>query len=195
MPKINHGHTERLFNLRQRLPGVLNATQYFHVTMGDVLDGYIDKIGLVWVDDVVICGEAPEILLKRLLVVFDRLLNRGLFGAAHKPVFFRREIMGCGKILSGQTVSNDSEGTQGMIELHRPERAGELMQFLQVINWVITSLHELAEVEAPLRALLDACLRNTRGTETVAVRRAIGRNEWTDERMAACDAVRLRVSE
>ena len=30
--------------------------------MGDVLDGYIDKISLVWVDDIVNSGETPEIL-------------------------------------------------------------------------------------------------------------------------------------
>ena len=69
------------------------------------------------------------------------------------------------------------------------------MQFLQAINWMRTSLPELAELEAPLRALLGECLRNTRCTKRVAARRAVGSNEWTDERMAAWGAVRLQVSE
>ena len=79
--------------------------------MGNVLDGYIDEICLVWVDDIVISGETSEILLKRLLVILDRLLERGLFVAAHKAVFFRKEIKWGGKILSGQTVSHDPELT------------------------------------------------------------------------------------
>ena len=58
-----------------------------------------------------------------------------------------------------------------------------------------TSLPKLAELEASLRALLDAGVCNTRRTKRVSARRAIGSNEWTDERMAACDAVRLWVSE
>ena len=58
-----------------------------------------------------------------------------------------------------------------------------------------TSLPELAELEAPLRALLEECLCNTRHTKPVAARRAFGSNEWTDEYIAAWDAVRLRVSE
>ena len=37
--------------------------------------------------------------------------------------------------------------------MRRPETAGELMQFLQVINWMRTSLPELAELEA-------SCVRN-----------------------------------
>ena len=62
-------------------------------------------------------GETPEILLKRLLAILDRLLERGLFAAAHKVGFFRKEFKWCEKILSGQTVSHDPERTQGLSEL------------------------------------------------------------------------------
>ena len=125
----------------------------------------------------------------------DRLLERGRFAAAYKAVFFRKEIKWCGKIFSGQSVSHDPDRTQGLSELRRPETAGELMQFLQAINWIRTSLPELVELEAPLRALLEECLCNTRCTKRVAARRAVGSNEWTDERMTAWGAVRRRVSE
>ena len=67
------------------------------------------------------------------------------------------------------------------------------MQSLQAINWMRTSLPELAELEAPLRALLEECLCNTRRTKRVAARRAIGSNERTQNRIAAWDAVRLLV--
>ena len=142
-----------------------------------------------------ISGNTPETLLKRQLAFLDRLLDRGRFPAAHKAVFVRKEIKRCGKILFGQTVSHDFERTKGLSELRRPETAGELMQFLQAINWMRTSLLELAEVEAPLRGLLEECLCNTQRTKRLAARRVIGRREWTDERAAAWDAVRLHVSE
>ena len=45
---------EELFTPRRVPSGVLNATGYFQATMGDVSDRYIDKIYLVWVDDIVI---------------------------------------------------------------------------------------------------------------------------------------------
>ena len=57
---------EGLFTPRLVLPGGLNATRYFQATMGDALDRYIDKICLVWVDDIVIWRGTPDILLKRL---------------------------------------------------------------------------------------------------------------------------------
>ena len=76
--------------------------------MGNVSEGHIDKICLVWVDDNVVWGETPDILLKRLLAILNRLLERGLFVAAHKAVFSRKEIKWCGNILSGQTASSRS---------------------------------------------------------------------------------------
>ena len=88
-------------------------------------------------------------------------------------------------------MSHHPEHTQGLSELRRPETAGELMQFLHAIHWMRKSLPELAELEAQLLAL--RC--NTRRTKRMAARRTIGSNEWTDERIAAWDAVRLRVSE
>ena len=68
------------------------------------------------------------------------------------------------------------------------------MLFLQAMNWMRTSLPELGELEAPLSGLLDGWVCNTRRTKGVATRRVIGSSELTDERAAAWDAVRLRVS-
>ena len=58
-----------------------------------------------------------------------------------------------------------------------------------------TSLPELAELEVPLRGLLEECLSNTRRAKHVATRRIVDNSEWTDQRAATWDAVRLPVSE
>ena len=129
------------------------------------------------------------------MAVLDGLLERGHFAAAHKTVFFRKRIKWCGKILSGQTVSHDPKRTQKLSEVRQSETAGELMKFLQEINWMRTFLPEPAELEAPLQGLLEECLCNTRRIKRVAARRVIKSSEWTDERAAAWGAVRLRVSE
>lgn len=47
--------------------------------------------------------------------------------------------------------------------MHRPETAGELMQFLQAVNWLRTSLPRMAEVVEPLR--LDHMAENPRRTK------------------------------
>ena len=86
---------EGLLIPRRVLPGVLNATGYFQATMGDVLDGYTDKICLVWVDDIVIRGETPEIILKRLIAFWIGCWSVVVFAAARKAIFVRTETKRC----------------------------------------------------------------------------------------------------
>ena len=50
--------------------------------MRNVLDGYIDKICLLWVEDIVIWGVTSATLMKRLLAFLDRLLEHGRFAGA-----------------------------------------------------------------------------------------------------------------
>ena len=114
---------EGLFTPLRVPPAVLNATGYFQATMGDGLEGYMDNIRSVWVDDIVIWVVTPESFLKRLLAILDRLLERGRFDVAHKAVFFRKDIKWCGKTISGQTMSHHSKRTKGLSELRGPETA------------------------------------------------------------------------
>ena len=50
---------------------------------------------------------------------------------------------------------HDREHLRGLAGMRRPQTAGELMQFLPDVNWLRTSLLQLAEVVEPLRVLLD----------------------------------------
>lgn len=58
--------------------------------------------------------------------------------------------------------------TQGLMEMQRPENVGELQQFIHGVNWMRTVLPNLAEVETPLKSLLEGCLRHTSRTNRVA---------------------------
>ena len=93
-----------------RVPqGVLNATAYFQATMAEVLTGLIGKTCFVWVDDVVVWAMDQEELLGRLEAILARLVERGLFVAAHKAVFFRDEIKWCGRLYSGEATLPDPD--------------------------------------------------------------------------------------
>jgi len=60
------------------------------------------------------------------------------------------------------------------------------MQFLQAINWLRTSLPQMAAVVAPLRELLESYMAgNPRRTKRVASNRAIPPEAWTPDLVAA----------
>ena len=82
-------------------------------------------------------------------------LTRGLFATAHKYLFFNTEISWCEKVYSGGQVFNDHERLSGLASMRCPQAAGELMQLLQAVNWLQTSLTRLAEVIESLRVLLE----------------------------------------
>ena len=70
--------------------------------------------------------------------------------------------------------------------MRRPETAAELMQFLQAMNWLRTSLPRMADVVAPLRLFFEELMAGAaRRTKCVAKNRAIPLAEWTEGRLKA----------
>ena len=65
--------------------------------------------------------------------------------------------------------------------MRRPETVGELMQLLQVANWIRLSLPNMAEVVSPLRALLGRKLKGTTRTKRFASRKVISEEDWSEE--------------
>ena len=73
--------------------------------------------------------------------------------------------------------------------MRRPETAGELMQFLQAMNWSRTSLPRMSEVVAPLRAFLEELITGAaQRTKRVARNRVIPSEAWTEGRLQAWSA-------
>ena len=65
--------------------------------------------------------------------------------------------------------------------MRRPETGAELMQFLQAINWMRTSLPRMAVVVDPLRLFLEEPMAGAaRRPKRVAKNRAIPPAAWTE---------------
>ena len=81
-------------------------------------------------------------------------------------------------------VSHDPVHLQGLSDMRRPETAAELMQFLQAMNWLRTSLPRMAAVVAFLRLFLEELMAGAaRRTKRVAKNRAIPPAAWTEGRL------------
>ena len=86
-------------------------------------------------------------------------------------------------------VKHHPERLTGLASMRRPETAGELIQFLQVVNWLRTSLPPMAEVVWPLRVFLEEHMAGAkRRTQRVASNRAISAGEWISALIGAWDA-------
>ena len=91
----------------------------------------------------------------------------------------------CGCVYLGEATFPDPERVQGLLELRRPETGNELMHFVHAVGWLRSALPDLGKLEAPLREMLEVCLKGTKRTRRMASRRTIAAEEWTDERRTA----------
>ena len=161
----------------------LIATVYFQGVMFESLAGLNCK---VWVDDIVRSGADEYNMLNNLDEILGCLKDAGLFAAAHKRLFFDTEIWWCGMVYSGRQVIYDRERLSKLANMRRPHAAGELMRFLQAVNWLRTSVSRLAKVVESLRVLLEEHIGGIqRRTKRVASSRAIAEEAWRREQVAA----------
>ena len=83
-------------------------------------------------------------------------------------------------------MSHDPVRLQSLSDIRRPKTAAELMQFLQAMNWLRTSLPRMAEVVAPLRLFLEELTAGAaRRTKRVTKNRAIPPAAWTEGMLKA----------
>ena len=170
-----------LFTPTRVSQGVINATSYFQGMMMEVLGNLVRRACLNYVDDVKVIGRSVGELVANLRAVLLWFMERGLFLAAHKLVLFAKEVKWCGKLYSGTAVRHDQGCMRGLVEMRRPETMGELMKFLQATNRMCLSLPHMAEIVAPLRALMEHRLKETSRTKSVASRWALTDGDWTLE--------------
>ena len=132
-------------------------------------------------DDVKVIGRSVEDLIVNLRAVLLRCMERGLFHAAHKLVLFAKEVKWCSNLYSGTAVRPDPGHLRGLVEMRQPETVDELMNFLQATSWMHLSLLHIAEIVAPLPALMKHRLKGMSRTKSVASRRALTDGDWTLE--------------
>ena len=83
--------------------------------------------------------------------------------------FFETSIAWCGKMYSQGEFKHDPERLADLATMRLPETAGELMKFLQAVNWLHTCLTRLARVVWPFRVFLEEHMAGvTRRTIRVA---------------------------
>ena len=144
---------------------------------------------MIWEDDLIYWGLDETDLFNKLELILERLEDVGLYAAAHKCTFFETSITWCRKVYSQGQVKHDPERLTGLGTMRRPETAAELMQFLQAVNWLRTSLPRMAEVVYPLHVFLEEHLAGAkRRTKRVASNRVISAGDWTSGSIGAWEA-------
>jgi hypothetical protein len=134
--------------------GLTNAPATFQCVMNQVLQPYLRKFVLVFLDDILIYSPSMETHLQHLEMVLDTLRQHKLYLKESKCTFAQPSLKYLGHIISAQGVSTDPTKIQAMLHWPVPSTMTELRAFLGLTGYYRKFVKSYGTISKPLTALL-----------------------------------------
>ena len=123
--KTHHGH----FQFRVMPFGLTNAPATFQCMMNDILQPFLRKFVLVFLDDILIYSPTWEAHLDHLRKVLEQLRAHQFYLKTSKCSFAQTEIEYLGHVISQQGVATNPTKTSAMLNWPTPTTVTELRGF------------------------------------------------------------------
>ena len=137
-----------------RMPfGLKNAPPTFQRLVNTVFHG-LDNFMFVYIDDVIVFSESIQAHIQHLDLVLERMARYGLVTQARKCSFFVNKIQYLGLEFDTQGYRPLPRLLPKIEEYPEPKDRKQIQKFLGLINYYRTHVPHLAEIAAPLYALL-----------------------------------------
>lgn len=148
--KTRYGHYEYLV-----MPfGLCNAPATFQQLMNDVLRPFLDRLVIVYLDDILIYSPNKEQHEKDVRQVMEKLREHQLFVAPNKCEFFRTQTEFLGHIVSDKGVSMDPAKIKAITEFPVCANVHDIQSFLGTANFYRRFIKDFSKVAQPLTELL-----------------------------------------
>jgi len=135
--------------------GLCNAPATFERLMEKVLQQLINKICLVYLDDVIIFSEDFEGMMKRLEQVFSRLQFAKLKLNPKKCSFLRKEIKYLGFVISEKGVLTDEKKISSVRDWPVPRTKKQVRSFLGFCSYYRKFVKNFSLIAKPLFSLTE----------------------------------------
>lgn len=134
--------------------GAKGAPAVFQRRMNTVLSGLINKICMVYLDDVIVYSNTLEEHEEKLRMVFDRFREHTLLLKHDKCNFLMKEIKYLGHVINGNGVSPDPEKIIAIMNYPVPRTPKQIKSFLGLVGYYRKFISHFAEIAKPLNNLL-----------------------------------------
>ncbi|MEM7375714.1 MAG: reverse transcriptase domain-containing protein, partial [Bacteroidota bacterium] len=148
--RTRYGHYECLV-----LPfGLTNAPAQFMNMVNDILEEYLDKFVVVFLDDILIYSSSLEEHQEHLDVVLDKLRQYSLFAKAKKCEIATAETEYLGLWITSDGVEPLKPKIKAIEEWKTPENVHDVRSFLGMVSYYRKFIPGFAHIAGPLHNLV-----------------------------------------
>jgi len=143
-----------VFASKRVLQGLSNAVSYFQRTVEPCFKEIKDFLK-AWLDDFSLYAKTETDLLDYLETFLKICYQRGLYLSAKKCRLFLLQLKWCGRIYNEKGYKMDPSRLSGLKDMHVPETAAELGEFIYCCRWMSIALPEFAKRVSILNDVLE----------------------------------------
>ncbi|WVZ76319.1 hypothetical protein U9M48_024303 [Paspalum notatum var. saurae] len=158
--------------------GLTNAPAYFMHLMNRVFMDYLDKLIVVFIDDILIYSKSEEEHEVHLRLVLQRLREHKLYAKLKKCEFWIDEVPFLGHIISKGRIAVDPRKISAITNWEVPQTPKEVRGFLGLVGYYRRFIENFSKTAKPMTSLLEK----------------YAAFKWTADRQAAFDELKRRLT-
>lgn len=135
----------------KRMPfGLKNAPATFQRLMNHILRKYINKICLVYMDDIIILGTSLQEHTENIKIIFNVLREHNLKVQLDKSEFFKKEVAYLGHVVSEKGVKPNPNKINAVKNYPIPKTQKEIKTYLGLLGYYRKFIPNFAKLTKPL---------------------------------------------
>jgi hypothetical protein len=135
VPKTAFSTRYGLYEYLVMLFGLTNAPAHFIYLMNSVFMPELDKIVVVFIDDILVYSRDKEEHEQHLWIILQRLRDHQLYAKFNKCAFWLKEVPFLGHVISAEGLAVDPSKAQEVLEWKSPRLVTQICSFLRLAGY------------------------------------------------------------